>query len=306
MTDASGFDISTSGHIVVGVDESDGAASALRWAVHESELRGWAVTAVLGWGYLDQHVPAPGETFDPSYSAANAEASLDATIERVLDVEVGRRVGRLAVCDLAARALLRASDEAALLVVGARGLGGFRGLLLGSVSQQCLHHARCPVVIVHGSGESADPSNERIVVGVDGSDESRSALGWALDEARARRADVEVVHAWTIPYLGMYGMNPAPIDRLPYESAAHDVLSESMEDQDSSGLRAPVATTLVFAAAGGTILERAEGAALVVLGSRGRGGFAGLLLGSVSSHVASHAACPVVVVRDRGSRPPIS
>jgi nucleotide-binding universal stress UspA family protein len=282
---------------VAGVDESEGAAAALRWAKHEADLRGRPLTAVLAWGYLDQHVPWPGESIDPSYSAANAEASLDATLERVLGTDRASGIRRLVVCDLSALALLQASEGAALLVVGARGLGGFRGLLLGSVSQHCLRHARCPVAIVHGSGESADPSNERIVVGVDGSDESRDALRWALDEARARGAEVEVVHAWTIPYVGMYGMNPAPMDRVPYESAAREALAASMEGQDTSGLRAPVATTLVFGSAGGAVLERAEGAALVVLGSRGLGGFRGLLLGSVSSHVANHATCPVVVVR---------
>jgi nucleotide-binding universal stress UspA family protein len=136
------------GLIVVGVDESAGAAAALRWAMTEAEARGWSPRAVLAWGYLDQHHATPGQSFDPAYGEADAQAALDAIVAEVVGSARAATVDRKLVNDLPARALLDASEGADLLVVGARGLGGFRGLLLGSVSQQCLHHATCSVAVV--------------------------------------------------------------------------------------------------------------------------------------------------------------
>ncbi|MEO8698253.1 MAG: universal stress protein, partial [Acidimicrobiales bacterium] len=100
------------------------------------------------------------------------------------------------VLDLAARALLDASARADVLVVGARGRGGFRGLLLGSVSQQCLHHATCPVTIVREGLHDFGQAIARIVVGIDGSPTARRAFEWAVDTGRIHQSSVEVVHAW--------------------------------------------------------------------------------------------------------------
>ena len=136
--------------IVVGVDGSDGAQAALRFALDEARLRGAAVRAVAAW-----HVPATafGGAYVPPTDGLldELEASTRQTLERVLsdagdhaDVEVEPVVREGAP----AHVLLEEASDAALLVVGTRGLGGFRGLLLGSVGQQCTHHAPCPVVVV--------------------------------------------------------------------------------------------------------------------------------------------------------------
>lgn len=108
-------------------------------------------------------------------------------------------IERTVVNDLPVAALLDASDGADLLVVGARGLGPVRRLLLGSVSQQCLHHATCPVAIVRDGVDQNDVRVARIVVGVDGSENARHALQWALEAGRLHKASVNVVHAWTSP-----------------------------------------------------------------------------------------------------------
>ena len=117
--------------IVVGVDGSAGGTQALKWAAREAQVRGWRLTAVMAWGLLDQHQATPAATFDPEYGAAEAQAALDALIVQAVGEGASSQVERRAVCDLASRALIEAAMGASLLVVGARGLGGFRGLLLG-------------------------------------------------------------------------------------------------------------------------------------------------------------------------------
>ena len=123
------------GQITVGVDSSATAAAALRWAVLEAKLHGWSITAVLAWGFLDQQHTIIGERFDPHYGEPAALEALDEIVAGATGDESASAIARQVVCDLAARALLGASSGSELLVVGARGLGGFRGLLLGSVSR---------------------------------------------------------------------------------------------------------------------------------------------------------------------------
>ena len=136
--------------IVVGIDHSDGAKAALRFALEEARLRRAKLRAVHAWKFDYLEAPGlmrtlpPGE-YETLHSAA--EAALDATFKEVgnaKDVEIERRV----VQGAPAGVLVEESRGADLLVVGSRGLGGFAQLLLGSVSQQCAHHAKCPVVVV--------------------------------------------------------------------------------------------------------------------------------------------------------------
>lgn len=135
--------------IVVGVDGSEGGKRALRWAFAEARVRNAVLQPVLGWSYLDQHRPGDTE-FRPLYSAAEAGAALDQILLDVAGPDPDVKIEPTVVNDLPAQALLEAAEGADLLVVGSRGLGGFRRLLLGSVSQHCAQHATCPVVIVPG------------------------------------------------------------------------------------------------------------------------------------------------------------
>jgi len=283
--------------VVVGVDGSEGAAEALVWAAREAVLKDLPLTAVMVWGYLDQHHAGGVTPFDPGYGEADALAALDVSVTATLDAHSAARVRRRVVCDLAAHALLDSAGDAELLVVGARGLGGFRGLLLGSVSQQCLAHARCPVAVIRAGGAAPEGATmERIVVGVDGSDTSQRAVAWALEEGRLRQAAVQVVHAWHTPHVGGHPFIGAIFDPEPFEDGGRAMLESVLSDVDTSGLPVPVERVLVCGTGATAILESAKGADLVVVGSRGRGGFSGLLLGSVSHQVTHHAACPVVVV----------
>lgn len=132
-----------SGVVAVGVDGSEGSGRALAWAAQEARLRGARLRVVCAWSYLDQ----AGGAFDPSYGDDDARRLLDGAVDALGDTG-GIDIERVTVNDLPARGLLDAAQDADLIVVGARGMGGFRGLLLGSVSQQVAQHAPCPVVIV--------------------------------------------------------------------------------------------------------------------------------------------------------------
>jgi nucleotide-binding universal stress UspA family protein len=278
--------------IVVGVDESAGAADALRWAVREAEVRGGTVKAVLAWGWFDQH-PLDGEPFDPEFHETQAAARLEAIVRRHLG-EHPPDLDLLAVNEFAVAALLGASAGADLLVVGARGMGGFKGLLLGSVSHSCLRHARCPVAVVKHRDDP--PAAVRtIVVGIDGSRTAEHALAWAAEAARAHRARLAVVHAWhpsvvipADPYVltGLRGL----------EEAAQEVLDDAVASVDGHGMVDPVEARLVVGTAGRAVLDAAEDADLVVVGSRQQGPAGSILLGSTSIQVTHHAPCPVVVV----------
>jgi nucleotide-binding universal stress UspA family protein len=283
--------------IVIGVDGSDSAALALQWASREAELHGWELTAILAWGYLSQyHVDSSGG-FDSEYGEAEANAALVAYVKRALGPERSGAVTHRAVCDLPAGALLGAAADADLVVVGARGLGGFKGMLLGSVSQHCVHHATRPTAIVHEHASTgSEPAQRRVVVGIDGSETSRRALRWAVEEARLREASVDVVHAWHLPYVGGYPYTAGSFDPTPFETAARETLDSVVDGTDTSGLTAPVERILHLGDPAIGVLDAAKGADLVVVGSRGLGGFSGLLLGSVGHHVANHAPCPVVII----------
>lgn len=134
--------------LMVGVDGSDGAARAVRWAVAEAEARPARITAVMAWTYLDQR-HGPGQPdFDPAYTEETARQALDSYLGEAVGEDAARSIGRRTPCDLPARALLDAAADADLLVLGTRGVGGFKGLLLGSVAHQLVSHSPCPVVVV--------------------------------------------------------------------------------------------------------------------------------------------------------------
>ncbi|WP_335940230.1 universal stress protein [Streptomyces sp. PTD5-9] len=142
----------------------------------------------------------------------------------------------------------------------------------------------------------------RIVVGVDGSDSSKQALRWALRQAEATHGVVEAVTAWDLPqFHGALGwLPPTSGDEAVLESRARNAVMQAVEEV--AGPRPPVEVRADarYGTPAGVLLDAARGASLLVVGSRGLGGFSGLLLGSVAQHCAQHATCPVVVVRDGG------
>ena len=291
------------GGIVVGVDGSEHGRRALRWAQREAALHGRELTALLAWGLFDQLHADGGASFDPDYGPTDAAAALDVMIADTLGADAAGAVRQVVVCDLPARALLDAARDADLLVVGPRGRGELREVVLGSVTQTCLHHAPCPIAIVRGNDGPAAAgagAGDRVVVGVDGSETSDRALRWALDDARARGGIVAAVHAWHVPF--SMSLTAGTRDLSAFEDAAGRLLDQVV-DATAAGYRdVTVERVLVGGSPADTLLGAARDAALVVVGGRGVGGFRGLLLGSVSQQLAHHAPCPVVVVPAATSR----
>lgn len=282
---------------VVGVDHSKASEAALRWAAREAELHDASLRVVLAWGYLDQYRGL--DRFEPHYDGREAKRSLETLVATTLSADQAKAAELAVVDGFAADELLAESATADLLVVGATGRHGFLGLRLGSVSARCVDRATCSVAVVRTRAEGRELVDDRgtIVVGVDGPN-SRAALQWAVAEARVRSTHLRALHAW----------QPMPVGATPYtagldfeafERAGTGHLQATIDDVDTSGLTDPVELVSVAGSPSQTLIDASRSADLVVVGSRGSGGFAGLLVGSVAHQVTIHAAGTVVVVRSR-------
>jgi nucleotide-binding universal stress UspA family protein len=283
--------------IVVGVDGSPASQHALRWAAAEAGRRGAVLDVVHAW--MTPYPLDPPDYFtDPApFEARGAEVLEHALASLTLPDPTPTDFRPVLVQEYPSKALLQAAEGAALLVVGSRGRGGFSGLLLGSVSQNCVQHAPCPVAVVPPgwSGEE----HGRVVVGVDGSDASYGALHWAITTAAVRHAELEVVNAYDYLQVVMPMAIAPGIDRELLEKASRSLLEEMVGPAVAAAATRPPSIQLIPAHTGPAraLLDTAIGADLLVVGSRGRGTVKGMLLGSVSQQCLHHAHCPVVVVR---------
>jgi nucleotide-binding universal stress UspA family protein len=197
----------------------------------------------------------------------------------------------------AAEVLLQEATEALLLVVGSRGLGELRDLAIGSVSAHVATHASCPVVVIPPRWDSEQAAG-RVVVGVDGSELSLDAVEFAFEAAQTRRVLLTAVMAWHDP-VSAGPDDPLPVvydlDALEQQSAA--LLAESIAGHREKYPDVPVEQELVHGRPDDVLVAAGRTADLLVVGSRGRGAFRGLLLGSTSRALVHHAPCPVAVVR---------
>jgi nucleotide-binding universal stress UspA family protein len=276
--------------VIVGVDESSYAQTALKWAVDYGSDRNLPVTALMAWDYVQQHAADPDARFDPDYDAEVAAKVLDELVSRAIGED--RDVATLVINDRAGPALIEAAGiDASLIVVGARGMSGFRGLMLGSVSRYVLHAATGPVAVIRA--QPASPYAP-VVVGLDGSEPSRRALEWAIGYVRCRKLGLIALHAWFPPYnpMGLW----SPVDLEKQARAASRFLDAELAAVDESGLVAPIDRRVREERPSAALLEAGCVASMVVMGSRGHGQLAHTLLGSVSDQVSHYATCPVVVV----------
>ena len=275
--------------IVVGVDGSEHAAVALRWAINRAERRGGEVVAVLAWTFFDGGYGAQGKELQTAFSQSDAIRILDHAVDAVAG---NGEVKRQTVEGPAPEALAAAAGPDDLIVVGARGLGGIKGLLLGSVSQGVLELAPCPVVVVHG--EDAMAHGGEVIVGIDGSERSMLALRWAAAEAAADNATLRIVHAWQVP---VYAQMAVPQMLTALEDGAAELVSMVAEDPSLEGLN--VKREVVCGGPAQALLDNADDASMLVVGSRGLGALKRFLLGSTSRQVSQHATSTVVVVPGR-------
>lgn len=273
----------------VGHDGSDAASLALEWAVRQAVGRDVEVSVVRGWEVPALEFPLPAESVDEFAPTVVCEGFGEIAANAA---DVGVQVSPSVVRGLATSVLLEASEAGDLLVVGSRGRGGFRRLLLGSISSQCATHARVPTVVVPPTTKTAD-AIERIVVGLDGSERSQRALTWATEFA-PDGCEIMVVGAWMPSKSGYVAVVQHYTDE---RQQAHDHFDQILDAREAEGSRR-FARRFAYADPASTLLQEAEQADLVVVGQRGHTGLSAAILGSVTTHVLHHSPVPVAVVPD--------
>ncbi|MEO6122418.1 MAG: universal stress protein [Ilumatobacteraceae bacterium] len=282
--------------LVIGYDGSEASGSALRWAVAEAERRSASVSVVASYA-MPRVMNVYGIGIDGATpdELARLEASCRSGVETAVQAALEEHPGVGLEFDVVdhdpATSLLAAGREADLVVVGSNGLGPVKDYLFGSVLGTMLHECVCPVVVVPSQ---IRPHTNRIVVGVDGSAASDEALAWAVAEGEVRQAALNIVHAWEYPFsLRERGVGRrsefAEVDAALVLDGAMEAAVARLGGSVSGELREGNATELLVAAG--------EEADLIAVGSRGRGGFHSMLLGSVAREVAARATCPVCVIR---------
>jgi nucleotide-binding universal stress UspA family protein len=280
--------------ISVGFDESPSSRAAVEWAAAEAVARGGSLRIISCY-----HLPLVG---DSTYAWTPTEAYrglLDATEAGMRDVAEAARAahpGLEVVTEPSAgppgSLLLEGAKPGDLVVVGSSAHKGAAGVLYGNTSHYLVRESPCPVVVVPAHVHGGAP--DRVVVGVDGSDDSTEALLWAGEEADRYGIGLTVVHAWTYPY--------RPVD--PPSIQARDVMRidaacvlESAAATARDRFAAQVETQLVEAGPAAALTEAVRDGDLLVLGSRGRGALKSTIFGSTVNAVTDTSAVPVVVVR---------
>ena len=302
--DTTETDAQTATRVVVGVDGSPESGAALTWAARSAAARGESLRVVFALHMPLISVPFSGAAYVPPSEDLQEQAQrlLDTAAEQVSAVAPNVAVDTELHVGPPAEVLLQASHSASLVVVGTRGLGTMGSLFLGSVSGRLAARSSAPVVVVPPDA-AAETSAGPVVVGVDGSAHAFEAMRFALSEAQRRGVGVIVVAAYHIPSSAI-AFNPSAI-LADAGSMLHDAADETAREIIDRARRAagpeegadvPVELRVVDGPAAEAIQSAAEGAGLVVVGSRGRGEVRGMLLGSVSHAVLTRAPWPVVVV----------
>jgi len=288
--------------IVVGVDGSSWSRAAVRWAMAEATLRGVDLTiahvvtplsaSTLLWpgGRIPEEVL---EVQDNDARTAIADA-----IKIVQEDVTGTsrpQVRSEMLYGGVVPSLTGFSRSAELIVVGPRGRNEQHRRLLGSVASGLLHHARCPVAIVHATGAARVSGRSPVLLGTDGSPASEFATEIAFREAALRGVDVVALHV--LVDADMSGLFAAEWSAL--QAVVQKPIAERLGAWEERYPETSVNLEIEFDRPADALIAASEGAQLVVLGSRGRGGFTGMLLGSVSSAVAQEVRVPIIVARPR-------
>ena len=283
--------------MVVGIDGSTGSGHALRWAAARTGQFG-PIRPVMTWHYpwwaASSPSPPPMIDFEAEARRNAEELIRPARADGVLDPIVSQ--GR------PGPTLVEIGSSARLIVVGNRGHNALTDALLGSVSAHVVAHATVPVAVVPASAPIDFP-HQRVVVGADGSDESIDGLRWALAETPSTEV-VEVIHSWRYPTAAQAAM-PAT-DYPTHEKMARQVLEETIDraladlaPRVAEGWRNRIESRVEFGDPRAILAEAARSADLLVLGARGRGGLAHLLLGSVTTALLHRPVTATVVVPHR-------
>ena len=277
----------TDGPIVVAYDGSADAQTALTWGIRTALLTEQPVRAVIATA-ADDLVPGYSLLYGEALEHARASAERLLGEALLADTTVELHPGP------AVAVLLEAAADASLLVVGSRGHGQVAGMVAGSVSQHLARHAPCPVVVAR---PVSHPSATRIVVGHDGSEGSDAALDFACRRAELTSEVVVVINGWRDGSATGTTRREVP-DEFMERIAEHErMLAEAVAGVRGAHPDVKIDLEAIPVVGWRALADASAAATLVVVGSRGRGAFSGMLLGSVSQQVLHHAQCPVAVVR---------
>ena len=285
--------------IVVGVDESPAAKVAVRWAARDAELRKIPLTLVHATSpevatWPNVRLPAGLARWNRDHGRRLVDDAFKVAEEATQHggpAEVHTEI----LPSAAVPTLVDLSKDAEMVVMGCRGSGRWPGRLMGSVSSGLLHYAHCPVAIIHDEDPlMPHPTQAPVLVGIDGSSASELATAIAFDEASRRNVGLIAVHAWSDVDVSEW----PGIDWPATQSMAEEVLAERLAGWQEQYPDVQVSRAVVRDQPARQLVQRSEEAQLVVVGSRGRGGFAGMLVGSVGETVAQMARMPVIVARE--------
>lgn len=297
--------------VLVGVDGSKGAAAAARWAAAEAERRGAELRMLQAWnvsiGFAGPGVIIPPDIFNDVRDGARY--MLEAARDEVAGAHPNLLISTELVHGQAYQILRTASAHALLIVLGSHGEGELTETILGSVALRVAAKAAGPVVVVRGDAGDLPPGDDGPVwVGLDGSANSEDALAFAFEQASMRGAHLVALHSWNNePPNGFLRAYPIEVDRSRFEQEQR-LLAEQLAGWSEKYPDVTVKSLVLRGRPAATLLQHAATAApkdapsLVVVGTRGHGGFAGLLLGSTSQALITHAPCPVAVVRPQPGR----
>jgi nucleotide-binding universal stress UspA family protein len=286
--------------VVVGVDGSPQAIHALDWAATEASLRDAPLVVVQAYSPDYPGVRSVGLVGPPPPQPTNAlhevaQEGCAQSAQRAREAHPALVVTERCVAEDPAHALVDASSTADLVVMGARGLGKVRGLLMGSVSSHVTSRSHCPVVVVREAPREST-AEPRVVVGVDGSEDSTAAVRFAFEAAARRGAGLTVVHTWDVDVDSTSAALTWVVDSQEADEQERTVVAETLAGYAAEFPTVDVRRHVVRGHPVAELVRQSEDADLLVVGTRGRGAVKGLVLGSVSHSVLHDARCPVAVV----------
>ncbi|WP_245193291.1 universal stress protein [Amycolatopsis alba] len=287
------------GPIVVGADGSTGAQAAVTWGIQAAERHETSLELWHALGIPDYYLGGVPPTDDLLRKIrTRGEAILREAADTAGHAH-GPALETHIADDSAAPALIETSGTARMIVLGSTVHSRFTSLFGGSVTTALAGHARCPVVSVRGRTWDLPAAWQRpVVVGVDGSPSAEPAIAAAFDEACARGADLVAVHAWEdVSATRSFGDPASRYGWGSFTDSAQRMLTQQVSMYRDGYPDVEVHQVVVHDEPRQELLRWSAEAQLVVVGSRGRGGFSGLLLGSTGQSLVHHAACPVLIAR---------
>ncbi|MEV4315495.1 universal stress protein [Actinocrispum sp. NPDC049592] len=275
--------------IVAGVDGSASGQQAVLWGAREAARRKAPLRLVHATVAIGGHSPVALQRSMYDALAGEGRESLRQATESARDLAPGVDVSTDLRTGSPAQVLVAESQAARLVVLGSRGLGGFTGMLVGSVAVALAAHGHCPVLVVRGE-HTTETGGRPVVVGIDGSPASEAAIGFAFDQASWLGVLLVALHTWS---------DTIPASTVPEAVAEEEqrVLAERLAGWQKKYPEVSVQRVFTPGRPAHSLLVQTREAQLVVVGARGRGGVKGMMLGSTSQALLHHSSCPVAVVR---------